>query len=172
MKPRVLLLLLTLGAGAWPGFAPSAFGQATTVPFGTEGHDITQRIEVTADHLELDQAAGSAHFTGQVRAVQGALRIAADSVVVYYGETEGTSQGQITRLEADGAVTLTNGEEAAEANQASYDVAAGIIVMEGDVLLTQGPNALSSQTLNIDLATGQGTFGGRVRTVFDPGSAP
>jgi lipopolysaccharide export system protein LptA len=165
MMPRFLLLLLAVLAPAPPGVA-----QETTIPFGSEGHDSTQRIEVTADHLDLNQTGGTAHFTGAVRASQGALRIAADSVVVFYAETDGASQGQITRLEAEGEVTLTNGEEAAEAQQASYDVASGIIVMEGDVLITQGPNALASQTLRIDLTTGQGTFGGRVRTVFDPGS--
>jgi lipopolysaccharide export system protein LptA len=166
MMPRLLLLLLILSASALQSRA-----QETTVPFGSEGHDITQRIEVTADHLELDQAEGTAHFTGAVRAAQGALRIAADSIVVHYAETEAaSSQGQITRLEAEGNVTLTNGEEAAEAQEATYDVSSGIIVMERDVLITQGSNALASQTLRIDLTTGQGAFGGRVRTVFDPGS--
>lgn len=164
-RPIALLFVLSLAAGALRA-------QETTVPFGTEGHDATQRIEVTADNLELDQATGTALFTGSVRAAQGALKIAADTVRVFYADAEGQSQGPITRLEAAGAVTLTNGEEAAEAREASYEVRTGIVVMEGDVLLTQGPNALASQTLRIDLNSGTGTFGGRVRTVFEPASAP
>ncbi len=49
---------------------------------------------------------------------------------------------------AVGNVTLANGTEAAEAQKATYEVAAGTIEMEGDVLLTQGQNALSSQKLH------------------------
>jgi lipopolysaccharide export system protein LptA len=167
MKHSLLSIVLFFSMAACPGLA-----QETTIPFGAEGHDATQQIEVTAEHLALNQADGTAQFTGAVRASQGALRIAADAVTVFYSETESGSQGQITRLEAQGSVTLTNGEEAAEARQASYEVASGIIQMDGDVLITQGPNALSSDSLRIDLTTGQGTFGGRVRTVFNPGSTP
>ena len=52
-----------------------------------------------------------------------------------------------------------------------YDVAAGTILMEGDVLLTQGANALSSERLTIDLNAGTGALDGRVRTIFTPGVA-
>ena len=44
--------------------------------------------------------------------------------------------------------------------------------MEGDVLLTQGKNALSSQRLTIDLNAGTGQLEGRVQTIFVPGSDP
>ena len=76
------------------------------------------------------------------------------------------------RPAGSGNVTLSNGEEAAESQQATYEVATGIIEMEGDVLLTQGQNALSSQSLRIDLNAGTGTLQGRVQTIFTPRSAP
>jgi lipopolysaccharide export system protein LptA len=44
--------------------------------------------------------------------------------------------------------------------------------MEGDVLLTQGQNALSSERLSIDLNAGTGRLEGRVQTIFVPGSEP
>ena len=69
---------------------------------------------------------------------------------------------------ATGNVTLSNGSEAAEAARASYVVATGIVEMEGDVLLTQGANALSSEKLRIDLTAGTGFLDGRVRTIFTP----
>ena len=40
--------------------------------------------------------------------------------------------------------------------------------MTGDVLLTQGANALSSERLRIDLNAGTGALEGRVRTIFVP----
>jgi lipopolysaccharide export system protein LptA len=42
--------------------------------------------------------------------------------------------------------------------------------MQGDVLLTQGQNALSSQNLRIDLNAGTGVLEGRVETIFTPGT--
>ncbi len=176
--------------------------QGATVPFGGMKHDATQPVEITSDRLELDQAAGSAVFTGTVKVGQGTLRLAADRVEVYYDnapsapageakaagkaaagaatdapapaavQTAASPTGKVRRMVAIGNVTLANGAEAAEAQQATYEVAAGTIEMQGDVLLTQGQNALSSETLSIDLNKGTGQLEGRVKTIFVPGSAP
>jgi lipopolysaccharide export system protein LptA len=73
-------------------------------------------------------------------------------------------------MQASGNVTLSNGSEAAESERATYEVAGGVIEMEGDVLLTQGENALSSQSLRIDLNDGTGLLQGRVQTIFQPGA--
>lgn len=143
---------------------------AQQVPFG-DSHDSGQPVEITSDRLDLDQAAGTAVFTGGVKVGQGALRLAADRVEVFYDEG-GSASGTVRRMEATGNVTLANGTEAAESERASYEVATGIVEMEGDVLLTQGGNALSSERLRIDLNAGTGQLDGRVRTIFVPGSAP
>lgn len=143
-----------------------------SVPFGTASHDASLPVEITADALALDQAAGTALFTGAVRVGQGSLRLAADRLEVFYAEAAAGGTGAIERMLAEGNVTLTNGVESAEAASARYDVTAGIIEMDGDVLLTQGPNALASQSLRIDLAAGTGLLEGRVQTVIVPEQAP
>ena len=148
--------------------APAA--PAQQVPFG-ESHDATQPVEITSDRLDLDQAQGSAVFSGAVRVGQGALRLAADRVEVFYDEG-GAASGTVRSMQATGNVTLSNGAEAAEAESAVYDVATGTVSMEGDVLLTQGKNALSSQRMKIDLNAGTGQLEGRVQTIFVPGSNP
>ena len=99
------------------------------------------------------------------------LRLAADRVEVFYDEG-GEQSGTVRRMVATGNVTLSNGEEAAEAERATYEVATGLVEMEGDVLLTQGQNALSSERLSIDLNAGTGQLEGRVQTIFVPGSEP
>lgn len=148
--------------------APAAVGQQ--VPFGAS-HDASQPVEITSDRLDLDQSAGTAVFTGGVKVGQGALRLAADRLEVSYDEGGGAA-GTVRRMVATGNVTLSNGEEAAEADRATYDVASGRVEMEGNVLLTQGANALSSQRLSIDLDAGTGQLEGRVQTIFVPGSRP
>jgi lipopolysaccharide export system protein LptA len=151
---------------------PAVAAAQTQVPFGGLEHDATLPVEITSDALELDQAAGTAVFTGTVKVGQGELRLAAERVEVQYADTAGTGTGAVQRMLASGNVTLSNGAEAAEAERATYEVASGIIEMEGDVLLTQGANALSSQRLRIDLNSGTGQLEGRVTTIFMPGSEP
>jgi len=142
------------------------------VPFGGLEHDASLPVEITSDRLELDQAAGTAVFSGQVKVGQGTLRLAADRVEVFYDAESTEPTGKVQRMVATGNVTLANGAEAAEADHAVYEVAAGTIAMDGNVLLTQGQNALSSQRLDIDLNKGTGRLEGRVQTIFVPGSQP
>jgi len=150
----------------------AASAQGTQVPFGGFEHDASLPVEITSDSLELDQTAGTAVFTGAVRVGQGALRLGAARLEVFYESAGGSATGQVRRMLATGGVTLSNGAEAAEAAQATYDVASGVIEMQGDVLLTQGENALSSDGLRIDLAAGTGQLEGRVKTIFTPGTEP
>jgi lipopolysaccharide export system protein LptA len=163
---------LGLSALILTGVAGAAAGQGATVPFGEFEHDNTLPVEITSDALALDQAAGTAVFTGKVLVGQGALRMAADRLEVFYvSDGQGApadAAGGIERMLASGNVTLSNGAEAAEAERASYVVATGIVEMEGDVLLTQGRNALASERLRIDLEAGTGVLEGRVQTIFTP----
>lgn len=152
-----------------------ALAQGTTTPLSDFQHDSTQPVEITSDALEVDQAAGKAIFTGTVKVAQGDLRLAADRLEVFYAQADAPAsgapgQGGIERMAASGNVTLTTGAEAAEAERASYVVATGLVEMQGDVLLTQGPNALAGQRLFIDLNAGTGRMEGRVQTLFTPQS--
>jgi lipopolysaccharide export system protein LptA len=65
-------------------------------------------------------------------------------------------------------VTIANAADSAESREAIYTIATGQVVMTGDVLLTQGQNALSGQKLTLDLRAGTGVMEGRVQTVFTP----
>jgi lipopolysaccharide export system protein LptA len=64
---------------------------------------------------------------------------------------------------------VTNLGDAAEAQEAVYTIDSGVIVLSGDVLLTQGPSAMSGQKLTINLKDGTGVMEGRVTTTFVPG---
>ena len=68
------------------------------------------------------------------------------------------------------AVPPSTGADAAEAAEAVYDVAAGSVLLTGDVLLTQGGNVLAGERMTVDLATGAAQVQGRVRSVLQPGS--
>lgn len=146
-----------------------AHAQGASVAFGGLKHDASLPVEITADELSVDQATGSAVFSGNVVAGQGEMRLSASRVQVQYATENGEATGRIDQLIATGSVTLVNGAEAAEAEKAVYSVDAANIVMTGNVILTQGVNALSGEKLTVDLNTGSGRMSGRVRTIFRTG---
>ncbi len=148
-------------------FAGPALAQQAGVRFGGLKQDTSLPVEVTADQLSVDQADGSALFTGNVLVKQGEMRMTAGSIRVEYAES---GQG-IARLLATEGVTLVSPTDAAEAAEAVYTIDSGLVVMTGNVLLTQGNAAISGETLNVNLRDGTGTMTGRVKTVFTPGKS-
>jgi lipopolysaccharide export system protein LptA len=144
--------------------AVTAFGQAK-VAFGGLKADTTLPVEVNAESFAVDTETGNAVFTGNVRVAQGEMRLAAAEVRVVYA-TDGNA---IQSMIATGGVTLTNAAEAAEAAEAVYTIDSGVVVMTGNVLLTQGASTMSGDTLTINLKTGTGELKGGVKTTFVPG---
>jgi len=144
--------------------AGAARAQGAQVALDTLHQDTGLPVEIEADRLAVDNADGSALFSGDVRVRQGEMRLAAAEVRVEY-DREGKA---ITRLHATGGVTLATPAEAAEAGAADYTVVSGVIVLTGDVVLTQNGRTLSGARLTIDLAAGTGVMEGRVTTTFVP----
>lgn len=140
--------------------------QGTSFGFGSESQDTSQPVEVTADSLSVSQEDGTAIYQGNVIILQGEMRLAAPMVVVHFNE----GNTAIDRLEATGGVTLVSGEDAAEAERADYYVEQGNVVMRGNVLLSQGTNAATSEEMTVNLETGQAQLTGRVKTILQPAS--
>ncbi|MEJ8562189.1 LptA/OstA family protein [Yoonia sp. GPGPB17] len=159
-----MLRLIALCAALFVVTAGPAFAQSN-INLGGIAVDTSAAIEVTADSLSVDQASGKAVFNGNVIIVQGDLRLTAGRVEVLYG----TDTSQIARLIATEAVTFVTAEEAAEAQEADYDVTTGLLILAGDVLLTQGPSAISADQMTINVTDGTAAMDGRVRTVLQQG---
>jgi lipopolysaccharide export system protein LptA len=155
----VVLVALLLAANA-------AVAQNANVSFGTEQYNADQPVEVTADRLDVSQTDGTATFEGNVVVVQGELTLTAGRVLVEYGTTQ---PREIERIHAFGNVVLVSPTEAAEGDEAVYEVASRSVVMTGNVLLTQELNVVSGEKLTIDLDTGTGLVEGRVRTILRSG---
>ncbi|MDD7970461.1 LptA/OstA family protein [Roseinatronobacter alkalisoli] len=120
-------------------------------------------VEIKADNLQVNNQTGETVFTGDAVLGQGDMRLAAPQIRIIYAAA---GDGSIERLEASGGVTLVTADEAAEAQSAVYEVAAGTVRMTGSVLLTQGRNVLSGDSLFVDLRTEQGRMEGQVRTLI------
>jgi lipopolysaccharide export system protein LptA len=157
-----MMKMIALCAGLF--LANSAVAQ-TNIALGGLTVDTTAAIEVIADSLSVDQDTGIAIFDGNVMIGQGDLRITAGRVQVVYG----TDTSQIARLVATNGVTFVTATEAAEAQEADYDITTGTLVLSGEVLLTQGNSAISAGRMRINVADGTATMDGRVRTVLQQG---
>ena len=74
--------------------------------------------------------------------------------------------GGINQLSASGGVTVASKTKFIAAKTADYDLASQNLLLRGDVLLTQGQNAIYSDKMTIDLTTGAAIIEGRVRTIL------
>ena len=143
----------------------SAASAQTNINLGVINADPTEPVEITADSLSVDQDSGTAVFQGNVLIGQGDLRLSASRVQVIYND----ASGDISSLAASGGVTFVTATEAAESASANYDLDSGVLVMSGDVLLTQGASAISADRMRVNLSDGSAQMAGRVRTIFNQG---
>lgn len=172
----VLMALAAMAVALLPGHSSSAAqGPGFSPEFNAD-----QPIEITANRLDVFQEQQTAIFKGRVDAVQGAMRLRAEELKVFYnaasGEVAGSS-GQIRRLTASGGVQIWNADERAQGERATYDIPAKEIRMTGNVVLSKGGNTLRGSTLVIDMNTGRSKLlggqsagqetGGRVRGLFE-----
>ena len=134
----------------------------TNISLGGLTADPSAPVEIAADSLTVDQDTGMAVFDGNVLIGQGDLKLSAARVEVVYGE----STGEIASLKAAGGVTFVTQTEAAEADQANYDLQTGQLTLIGNVLVTQGPSAISAEEMQVNLQTGNAQLTGRVRTTL------
>ena len=138
--------------------------QSSGISLSGGKHDTTLPVEITADSLSVDQSSNSASFNGNARVGQGELRLGADQIAVRYEQTG----GQIASVTATGNVVFTNGIDMAEAASAIYDVAAGGLIMTGNVLLVQGKTAISGDRLVLNVLANTAKITGNVKTILTP----
>lgn len=158
--------------------AGGAEAETAGTPLGPVLFDRDKPIEITADRLDVDQTAKTAVFDGNVDAVQGEVRLRADTLRVYYDEPAGGAAGaapeaaasaaaseapvdplagggRIRLMEVEGAVHVSSPTETASGKTAVYDVDRGTITLVGDVVLTRGDNVIRGSKLSIDVESGR-----------------
>ncbi|MBO9411808.1 LptA/OstA family protein [Ruegeria sp. R8_2] len=134
--------------------------------FGVQKADPSLPVEVTSESLNVNQEDGSAEFIGNVIVIQGEMRLTAERVLVIYN----ADRSGIERMEATEDVVLVSPPDAAEGDWAEYTIDSGVIVMRGNVLLTQGPSTISGDQMNANLTTGTATMTGNVKTILQQGA--
>jgi lipopolysaccharide export system protein LptA len=148
-----------------------------------------QPVKIEAATLEVRDKDKTATFSGDVRVTQGDTTLKTKTLVVYYegdkvapdakamrsGSAIGPAGEQrIKKLEANGGVVVTQADQIASGDSATFDMATNTVTMHGNVVLTQGQNVLRGQRLVVDMSNGfsrieSGSGGsGRVQGLFVP----
>jgi lipopolysaccharide export system protein LptA len=142
-----------------------------------------QPVHIEAATLEVRDKQKQATFSGDVRVKQGDTGLRCKSLVVFYeqsgepaepGKTlQAASPGpggeqRIKRLEARGAVVVTQKDQTATGELGIFDMKSNTVTLTGNpVVMTQGQNVLRGGKLVVDLTSGVSRVeGGRVQGLF------
>ena len=134
-------------------------------------------VQIEADRLEVLDEQAKAVFAGNVKVRQGSSLITTSKLTVKYLKGSKGGQQDIELLEMTGGLIVTSKDNTVTADQGTYHVQTENIVLQGKVVISQGPNVASGCKLVANLKTNQARLeackgGGRVRSVFTPGSKP
>jgi lipopolysaccharide export system protein LptA len=180
------------GAPAQPRTQPQPPPQAPAPPSGPPNalqgfsQNRDQPVKIEAATLEVRDKNKIATFSGNVHLVQGDTVLRCKVLVVFYDQDDtgaptvksatpgpaGTSQ--IRRMEAKGAVVVTQKDQTATGDSAIYDLKDNTVTLVapagGLVTVTQGPNVMSGPKLVVNLTTNVSHFEGGVRGLITPSS--
>ena len=148
-------------------------------------------VHIESATLEVRDKDKIATFSGDVRVKQGDTGMRCKTLLVFYEQDAADANGgksmpaakpgpggeqKIKRLEARGAVVVTQKEQTATGELGIFDMKSNTVTLTGNVMMTQGKNVLRGDKLIVDLTTGvsrveSGKNGtGRVQGLFLPGS--
>jgi len=158
------VLLVAPAAGAAPETAAAAPGE---------------KIQISAEHLVVDNKAHSATFSGNVTAVQGAAQIASERLTVFYETPEtgtGGQPGVIRRIVSEGNVVIHFDGKVAVTGKAVYNKDTGLLELIGEgTRVTSGQNTITGKRIVVDRArdsiTVEGDGSKRVEAVIFPDQA-
>jgi lipopolysaccharide export system protein LptA len=188
MSGRFRNAAIALLAGVALSTAALAQQSVTSAFTGFSGKS-DQPVKIEADKLDVRERDQAAVFSGGVMVQQGQSALRARQLTILYDSGAGAAPAaspsapvspmgrNIRRLEAEGAVQVSSGEQKASGDRGVFDMAANRATLTGNVVVVQGQNVLRGDRLVVDLTTQQSRLegasggGGRVQGVFTPGQA-
>jgi lipopolysaccharide export system protein LptA len=154
------------------GLAAAASGAApaqTSTPNALQGfsQNRDQPVKIDAATLEVRDKDKVATFGGNVHLVQGDTTLRCKTLVVFYDQDTGAStmktatpvgpgggNQSIRRLEAKGSVVVTQKDQTATGDNGVFDMKSNTVTLIGNVLISQGKNAIKGDRLVVNLTTG------------------
>ncbi|NKB54299.1 MAG: lipopolysaccharide transport periplasmic protein LptA [Rhizobiaceae bacterium] len=158
-------------------FATAAQAQVSGQAFEGFRGNSKDPVQIEADQLEVLDAEAKAIFEGNVKVRQGTSLITTARLEVKYLKGSKGGQNDIEKLTMTGGLIATSKENTVTAEKGTYRVKTEDIVLTGNVVVSQGANVASGCKLVANLKTNQAKLeacagGGRVKSVFTPGTQP
>ena len=168
-----VILALMLAAFA---ISPAAPQQGFADSMSGFSASSNEPISIEADSLEVRDGDKIATFIGNVIVTQGTTVMQTAKLKVFYsGSAQGSGDQDIERLETEGRVVVTSGDQRASGDLGVFDASKDTITLSGNVVLSQGENVIQGDTLFVDLVAGtsyvrseRSQEKGRVRGLFTP----
>lgn len=150
IRPLALLALTALSAPV------SAQGFSAL-----KGHNSNAPIDISSDHIEVQDRADRAIWVGNVHAVQGDMTMDSARMTVAYAKAQiPGGDPEIQRIDASGGVTVVSPTERAKGSFGIYDLNRKLITLIGNVSLVRGTNTVNGARLVIDMNSGRATVDG------------
>lgn len=124
---------------------PPAQGGAEAVT-GTLPAAEAPPLEVSAARSTWDLKGGTLHLEGEVVATRGAARLTCDAADVFFD-----AGGEVSRVEARGAVVLTQGARTGKADTAVLDAGPGRVTLRGGASLSEPPHHMQGEPIVVFL---------------------
>lgn len=165
---------------AWLGLLAALPAQSQT---RLEGLSLSndEPIQIESDRLDVDDAAGTAVFTGNVQVVQGDTTMKSGLMTVYYVDdgsgSAATGSSDIERIEVRNKVYISSGTQEATGDEGTFDMIGEVLTLSGDrVVLSDGPNVVVGCKITVQMKTGQARVercaNDRIILQLDPKSKP
>lgn len=151
-------------------------------------------VKIEANSLEVRDKEKIAIFRGNVVVIQGDTVMRCKELEVHYegnalggdprqkvpatkSQQKSESAQRIKRLIAIGGVIVTAKDQKAVGDKGTFEMATNIVVLDGNVVVTQGQNVMNGDKLTVNLTLGTSKLDGvkqqgtqRVKGVFVPSS--
>lgn len=175
--------------------APPANANQPTNAFQGFTRNRKDPVNIEANTLEVRDKEKIAIFRGNVVVVQGDTTMRCRELEVYYegnalgadprqqvpatkNQQKSESAQRIKRLIAIGGVIVTAKDQKAVGDKGTFEMATNIVILDGNVVVTQGQNVIHGDKLTVNLTTGTSQVHGmkqqgtppRVKGVFVPSS--
>lgn len=165
---RVLMAATAIGAAIAAG-GPNAIAQQknqgpqNALQGFAQNRDQPVRIRSAA--LEVREKDKLATFSGEVHVINGDTELRCKTLAVFYDDDSGARRAkaidrapggeqQIKRIEAKGGVTVTQKDQNAVGDAATFNPREDTITLIGNVVVTRGGTVMRGQRLTVNLTTG------------------
>jgi lipopolysaccharide export system protein LptA len=124
-----------------------------------------QPVSIRAAALEVREKDKLATFTGEVHVINGDTELRCKTLAVFYDDDVSArpakavdrapgGERQLARIEAKGGVTVTQRDQNAVGDAATFNAREDTVTLVGNVVVTRGGTVMRGQRLTVNLTTG------------------